>query len=85
MKNELQRWFDQTGSLNQDYKLLFAKKLKSVCSLKGSLYKGRELLNQGLDFHVSSTCGGGEREFVSGLGSWLSCTNEKGSCLGHNM
>ena len=65
------------GLLNLDCKLLFSEKLKSVCSLKGSLYRGRELLNQGLDFHVSSTCGGGESEFVSGLVSRLSSTQEK--------
>ena len=34
-------------------------------------------MNQGLTFQVSSTCGGGEREFVSGLGSWISSTNGK--------
>ena len=59
------------------------QKCWSVCSLKGSLYRGRELLNQGLDFQVSSTFGGGEREYVSGLGSCLSSTNEKGLCLAH--
>ena len=32
--------------MNPNYKLLFVKNLKSVCSLKGSLYKGRELLSE---------------------------------------
>ena len=65
-------------SLNLDYKLLFEKKLKSVCSLKGSLYGGRKFLSESsLGFQVSYTCGGGEREFVSGLGIWLSSTHGK--------
>ena len=34
-------------------------------------------MNQVLGFRVSSTCGGGEREFVSGLESWLSFTHGK--------
>ena len=40
-------------------------------------------MSQGLGFQVSSTHKGGEREFVSGLGSWLSSTHGKGSYLGH--
>ena len=49
--------------------LLFLKKLKSVCSLKGSLYGGRELLSE-LGSWLSSFIymWGGEREFVSGWG-----------------
>jgi len=38
-----------------------------------------------LGFQESSTCGGGEKEFVSGLESWLLSKFGKGSCLGHNM
>ena len=42
-------------------------------------------MSYGLGFQVSSMHGGGERDFVSGLGSGLSSTHGKGSCLGHNM
>ena len=42
-------------------------------------------MSQGLSLQVSSMHGGGEREFVSGLGSRLSSIRRKGSYLGHNM
>ena len=42
-------------------------------------------MSQGLDFQVSSMHGGGEIEFVCGLGFGLSSTYGKGSYLGHNM
>ena len=72
--------------MNPNYKLLFVKKLKSVRSLKGSLYGGRELLSESGSWLSSFIYdGGGEREFVSGLGFELSSTHGKRSCLSHNM
>ena len=72
--------------MNPNYKLLFVKKLKSVSSLKGSLYGGRELLSKSRSWLSSFIYdGGGEREFVSWLGFEFSSTHGKRSCLGHNM
>ena len=42
-------------------------------------------MSQVLGLQVSSTRGGGESEFVRGLGSWLSSAHGKRSYLGHNI
>ena len=54
------------------------KEVEECVSLKGSLYRGRELLSE-LGSWLSSFIynGEGERDFVSGLGSRLSFTHEK--------
>ena len=46
LKNQYEHWFGQIGLVNLNYKPLFVKKLKRVCSLKRSLYGGRELLSE---------------------------------------
>ena len=73
-------------SLNPECKPLFAKKLKSICSLKESLYGGKKLLSESGSWPSSFIyTWGGEREFISGLEFWFSSTHEKGKYSGHNM
>ena len=72
--------------MSLNYKPLFVKKLQSGCNLKGSLYGGRKLLSESRSWLSSFIYArGGEREFVSGLGSMLSSTHGKGLCLRNNM
>ena len=59
--------------MNPNYKLLFVKKMKSECSVKGSLYRGGELLSESRSWLYE----GGEREFISGLGYVLSSIHGK--------